>query len=403
MRRSKRAIKAFLLFTTFLEFAGIGIVLPTSPFIVTRYADRDSAALVIALLSSCYSLAQLAAIPYLGALSDRYGRRPILLVSLFGSAIGYLLLGIGGSLWVLFLGRVVDGITGGNISTIYAAGADLNDGDDRTQFFGLLGAIHGLGIVLGPMLGGAIYAVTGDVTSPAFLAAGVTLLNLALGAFVLPETLAVEHRSVHSHAGPLEQFADLFRVRSVRPLLLSIFFWQFAFAIFISNVAYLTEDRLGWQPDGAGVLFSICGLIVIVVQVGLVKRLLAWLGEVNLTTLGFGLMALGFVLLAAVTSGQWAGLIYAGAILATSGNGLLNAALNGLLSKRVSASEQGRAQAANQSVEALARVVGPVSGGWVYDRVGQSATYLGGAAILLLGAVISGAARAARSAQKLSV
>lgn len=392
MQPSRRFAKLFLLLTTFLEFAGIGLIIPVLPFIVVPYVAREDAALVVALLASSYSLTQLIAVPLIGSLSDRYGRRPVLLISIFGTAVGYLVFGVGGALWVLFLGRIIDGFTGGNVSTIFAAAADLTEEKERTQFFGYLGALHGLGIVLGPVLGALIYSLTNSVIAPVLVAAGVTVINLLWGYFAMPESLPASRRDIRitsARFNPIQQFAGVFALRQIRPLLVSIFLWQFGFAILISNLSYLTEDRLGWQPNLTSLLFSISGLTFIVVQLVFVKPLLARLGERRMSVAGFGLMVIGFVLLAIVALRQVEWLIFVATIITSSGNGLLNASMNGLLSNAVGAGEQGRAQGANQSVEALARVIGPVSGGWLYAGVGSAAAYLSAAAGLALGMAVA--------------
>src|SRR5258708_3106541 len=156
----------FILFTAFLNLAGVGILNPIVPFIVGKYVARADGAFVVSLLFTSYSLCQFLAVPTLGALSDRFGRRPVMLISLLGSAAGYLIFGLGGALWVLFLGRIIDGLTGGNIATIYAYGADITEPKDRTHFFGLLGAAAGMGFVMGPALAALLYKLTNTFQPP---------------------------------------------------------------------------------------------------------------------------------------------------------------------------------------------------------------------------------------------
>src|SRR5258707_6874907 len=176
----------FILFTALLTLAGVGILTPIVPFIVGKYVARADGAFVVSLLFTSYSLCQFLAVPTLGALSDRFGRRPVLLISLLGSAAGYLIFGLGGALWVLFLGRIIDGLTGGNIATIYAYGADITEPKDRTHFFGLLGAAAGMGFVMGPALGGLLYKLTNSFEAPLYFAAALTLANTVWGFFAMP-------------------------------------------------------------------------------------------------------------------------------------------------------------------------------------------------------------------------
>jgi len=185
----------FIIITAFLSVMGIGIVIPVLPFIVQKYmpgASNEAIALNVALMLSLYSVCQFFAAPPLGALSDRYGRRPILLFCLLGSAIGYLLFGIGGSLTILFIGRIIDGLTGGDISTIFAYIADITKPQDRGKIFGIIGATVGVGFMLGPSIGGFVSLI--NLSAPFYLAAGLTLLSMIFGYFVLPESLKKENR-----------------------------------------------------------------------------------------------------------------------------------------------------------------------------------------------------------------
>ncbi|MBZ0286615.1 MAG: MFS transporter, partial [Anaerolineae bacterium] len=268
-RSVTRFTRWFILITGFLNLTGIGIINPVVPFIASSYVDRKDGALVVALLFTTYSLCQFLAVPTLGALSDRFGRRPVLLVSLLGSAVGYFLFGIGGALWMLFLGRIIDGLTGGNLATIYAYAADITEPDERTQFFGQIGAFAGLGFVVGPALGGLVYTLTGNISAPLYFAAVVTLANTLWGFFVMPESLAPEGRATEiplARLNPLTQLMNVLRLPQLRLLLVGIFLWALAFAMLQSNLSYLTEDRLGWTPEGTSSIFFVVGLVGILTQ-----------------------------------------------------------------------------------------------------------------------------------------
>src|SRR5215212_4794301 len=181
-RRPTPRIMLFLMVMAFLNTIGVGIFLPVLAFIVQEYVrDQNSLAIAVGWLASVYAICQFIAAPGLGALSDRYGRRPILLICLLGSAVGYLLLGIGGALWVLILGRIIDGLTGANFSVVFAYIADVTPTDERGKYFGLVGAISGIAFILGPAIGGLVAKL--GISAPLYLAAAVTFANVIFGLF----------------------------------------------------------------------------------------------------------------------------------------------------------------------------------------------------------------------------
>ncbi|MFN8531287.1 MAG: MFS transporter, partial [Anaerolineae bacterium] len=288
--RIQRGTISFIVITAFLNLAGVGILAPVMTFIVGRYVtDPQAHTWTVSLLFMSYSLCQFIATPSLGALSDRYGRRPILLISLFGSAIGYLLLGIGGSVWMLFAGRIIDGITGGNIGTIYAYAADITTPKERTRFYGTLGAASGLGFVVGPIIGGGLYSLTGLLEAPMYAAALITLLNVVWGYFVMPESLSAERRDPQmdwARANPLTQLISVFRVPQIRLLLIAILLWTTSHSVIQSNLAHLTEDQLGWLPAQTNLLFVLIGIMQIVSQLYLIRILVPRFGEGRVALMG---------------------------------------------------------------------------------------------------------------------
>ncbi len=385
----RRAL-TFILITGFLNFAGIGLIGPVTKFIVERYV-RDPAEVAIAtgLLFTSYSFFQFLAVPALGALSDRYGRRPVLLISLLGSAVGYVLFGIGGALWVLFLGRIIDGVTGGNIGTIFAYIADLTEPQERTRYFGLLGAVFGLGFAVGPAVGGALAAVGGE-TAPVFFAALVSLLNVVWGYFVMPESLKPENRSDDirlAQLNPFSQLAESFHIPQLRWLLIATFMWMLPFAALQANLPVLGSDFLGSREQDVGAIFTIVGVVGIIVQGGLIRPLQERFGEKQLTLGGAVIFAIGFALLALIPTVRSNVLLVAGTIVFSVGNGLVTPALAGLISETVSAREQGRVQGGSQSMQALGRVIGPAIGGFAYGRISAAFPYWAGALLLMLAAV----------------
>jgi DHA1 family tetracycline resistance protein-like MFS transporter len=380
----------FLLLTAFLNMAGVGIIAPVLPFITGKYVADGDVIVAGSLLFTSFSFFQFLATPTLGALSDRYGRRPVLLVSLLGSAFGYLLLGIGGSIAMLFAGRIIDGITGGNIATIYAYAADITEPKNRTRFFGMLGSVAGLGFLFGPLTGFVAYRLAGTYEAPLFIAALLTLANAAWGYYVMPESLSAERRDKQitlNRLNPLTQLLNIFSIQQLRLLLIGVLLWSIAFAALQSNLGFLAEDRLQWQPDQTNMVFFIVGLVGIITQGGVVRYLLPILGEARMAMFGLISMLVGFLIISLVDATLYSAFIIIGVIPVAFGNGLIIPSLNGLFSSLVSATEQGRIQGGNQSIQALGRVIGPLWGGWIYTIISPSAPYLSGAVLLLSGAL----------------
>lgn len=394
-RNVKRGMFAFILVSAFINFAGIGIVNPILPYITLQYASRADSALVIGLFGTVYSICQFFAVPVLGAMSDRFGRRPILLVSFLGSAVGYLIFGVGGALWVLFLGRIIDGLTGGNIAAIQAYGADVTDDQERTRFYGTLGAVGAAGFIIGPALGALVYRLTNNPTAPVYAAALVTLLNTLWGFFVMSESLRPENRAQIRLAqmNPFTQLSEVLGIRQIRALLAAGFLWSLAYAFLQGNLSYFAEDRLRWTPDQTSLLFFVAGIFMVISQGALVKRLLPWLGEMKLALIGLALMVVCYGLIVLVANIGVGGWMYVSVVIGGLGLGLINPSLSGLLSKAVSAQEQGRIQGGNQAMGALSRVIGPVGAGWTYQSLGASTPYaIGIIALLLAGWAVLGAA-----------
>lgn len=378
----------FILVTNFLNFAGIGLLGPVSPFLVSRYlADPGQLALVNGWLFTSYSLCQFIAVPGLGALSDRFGRRPVLLLCLLGSAFGYLIFGLGGALWMLFLGRIIDGITGGNLGAIYAYVADLTEPQDRTRYYGMLGAVSGFAFVLGPALGG-ILAKAGGPTAPVFFAAIVSLINVCWGYFAMPESLKPENRSQNikiTQLNPFTQLIRIFRLPQLRWLLLAVLLWTLPFAALQSNLSVLGKDFLGAQPEDVSGIFAIVGVVGIIVQGGLIRVLLKRFSEIQIALVGSAFLVTGFALIGLVPSVRSVPLLIVGTLVFALGNSLFTPSITGLVSQSIGARDQGRVQGGSQSVQAVARVIGPLLGSAVYVYISAGASYF-------LGAILCGVA-----------
>jgi DHA1 family tetracycline resistance protein-like MFS transporter len=391
----------FILVTGFLNLAGVGLIAPISPFLVNQYVTSpDQLAIANGLLFTSYSLFQFLALPGLGALSDRFGRRPVLLISLFGSAIGYLIFGIGGALWVLFLGRIVDGITGANLSAIYAYIADLTPPQERTRYFGMIGSVSGFGFVIGPAIGG-ILAGIGGPTAPVYFAAVVTLLNVVWGYFAMPESLEPSKRSerisVH-HLNPLTQLVTSFRMPQLTWLLIATLLWALPFAGLQSNLSVLAKDELSFTAQDVAGLFTMIGLIGIVMQGFVVPRVAKKFGEIRLAILAATSMTIGFLIISQIPYHSETGWIYVGLVMFALGNNSMIPTLSSLFSQSVTIREQGRVQSANQSMQAIGRVVGPTAAGALYGGLGPASPYLIGA-LLMAGTALAVVTASRRKAQ----
>jgi MFS transporter, DHA1 family, tetracycline resistance protein len=395
----------FLLLTAFLNTAGMSMFLPVLPFIVRHYVpDQGSLAVTVGWLASIYALCQFFAAPGLGALSDRYGRRPLLLFCLLGSAAGYVLFGLGGALWVLFVGRIIDGLTGGNFSVLGAYLADVTAPEERSKYFGRFGAVAGAGFIVGPALGG--FAARLGESAPAYLAASVTALSLAWGFFFLPESLRPEHRAARVGLSELNLLAQLrraFALRQLRWLLVATFCFSLPFAMLSTGLGVLLIDMLGWQADTISFLFLLVGVTDIVMQGVITERLLPLVGEVGLTIAGLACEMAAYLLLGGVALLPSPLLVVAGTILFAVGTGFREPASRGLLSRLVGPGEQGAVQGGSQSIQSLAMVVGPLLGGALYTQVGRAApSWVGAVAIVLAILAVARAVPALRAHQEMS-
>ncbi len=256
--------KAFIfgLMSVFLCGMGFSIISPVVPFLVEPYVSNASEqAFFVTLLTSVYAICVFFVAPGLGALSDRYGRRPILLICLLGSSIGYLIFGIGGSIWVLFLGRIIDGVTGGSISTIFAYFADITPKEERTKYFGWISAIAGIGAAIGPTLGGVLakfgYAV------PMYFGAIITLLNFIYGILYMPESLHKNNRLKKItlvRLNPFTQLMSVLSMKNLKRLLISAFLIWIPNGSLQSIFSLFTMDTFNWTPTLIGLMFSIMGI-----------------------------------------------------------------------------------------------------------------------------------------------
>lgn len=295
--------KAFLfgIMSVFLCGMGFSIISPVVPFLVEPYVSNTSEqAFFVTLLTSVYAICVFFVAPGLGALSDRYGRRPILLICLLGSSIGYLIFGIGGSIWVLFLGRIIDGVTGGSISTIFAYFADITPKEERTKYFGWISAIAGIGAAIGPTLGGVLakfgYAV------PMYFGAIITLLNFIYGILYMPESLHENNRLKKItlvRLNPFTQLMSVLSMKNLKRLLISAFLIWIPNGSLQSIFSLFTMDTFNWTPTLIGLMFSIMGIQDIISQGLIMPKLLMKLSDVKIAILGMVSEIIGYALIAA--------------------------------------------------------------------------------------------------------
>jgi DHA1 family tetracycline resistance protein-like MFS transporter len=353
----KRSPLLVIFVTVFIDLVGFGIVIPVLPFYVEGTKFNASPRMV-GLLFASYSVMQLVFTPILGRLSDRYGRRPILLISLLGTAAGFLVLGFATTLWMLFAGRIIDGISGGNISTAQAYIADITTPENRAKGMGLIGAAFGLGFTFGPAIGGVLSKW--GISVPFIFAGGLALANAVLLYFTLPETVTPDHPARASAAtGRWSQLFHALKQKRLTFVLVIYFLFVTAFSIMTTSFALFTMYRFGYDASHNGYLFMYVGILGVVIQGGLIGRLVKAFGELPLVITGALLFAVSLFIMPEV--GPQAGLLTllgVGGLFAV-GNSLATPSLQTLASKSAGRGEQGGVLGVTQSVASLARAIGP--------------------------------------------
>ena len=348
-----------VIFTTvFIDLVGFGIVIPVLPFYAEGTAFNATPR-TVGLLFASYSIMQLIFSPVLGRLSDRYGRRPVLLLSIIGTGIGFLVIGFATTVFMLFVGRILDGITGGNISTAQAYIADITTEENRAKGMGLIGAAFGLGFIFGPAIGGILSRW--GIHVPFFFAAALCFANAALLFFTLPETVTPDHPAKNL-AGSRSFRNVLNSLKQPRLAFVLIIYFLFivAFSIMTTSFSLFTMFRFGYDAQHTGYLFAYVGLIAVIIQGGLIGRLVKRFGELPLVIFGafcfaISLFAVPFV---GPAAGGLAALLIGGGVF-SMGNSLATPALTSLASKSVGPAQQGVVLGVTQSVASLARAVGP--------------------------------------------
>lgn len=378
----------FILVTMFLNFLGFSIIIPILPFLIEEFVDPSRLAFYVTVIFSVYALCQFLSAPGLGALSDLWGRRPVLLLSLFGSIVGYLFLAFGGSIALIFVGRIIDGLTGGNISTVYAYLADITEPSQRSKYYGMVGAAGGFGFMVGPAIGGILGAA--HLAAPLILAAGITAVNMIWGFFVLPESLKSEHKLEKfeiSHLNPFGHLFELFRIDILKKLFISSFvFFVGLFSVYGITSVY-AKEVFNWNTTKIGILLFAVGVVDIISQGFLVRKLTSKLGEIKLSVWGIILAGIGVLLAAETSIAVSVFVFYAGFILLNLGDGLMEPSFSGLVANSVGPKMQGRVQGGYQSVQAVARIIGPLFAGWAYV-IWKGLPYASGALLCLVGVIV---------------
>jgi MFS transporter, DHA1 family, tetracycline resistance protein len=364
--------------TIFVNLVGFGIIIPLLPF----YAETFGASpLVIGLLFAVFSLCQLAAAPALGDISDRYGRRPVLIFSLLGTVVSFVMLALAHSVAMLFAARIVDGLSGGNISTARAYVADVTEPKDRARAYGLIGAAFGLGFILGPALSGILSGVS--YTAPIWAAAAVTLVATLMAWLWLPETV---HRAHAGYGNPFSYLPALVRRAPIRRVLTIDFTYWFAFAMFQTTFALFAARRFGFDAARTGYFFAAFGLLGAVIQGGFIRPIVARLGDKPTFMLGLVFAAGGLLASAAAHSV----LMFSAALVPLAfGIGFGHPTVSSLVSRVARGDEQGRVQGAASAVESLGRTIGPVWGNASLQQYGEATPYISAAAFLLLTLLMS--------------
>jgi MFS transporter, DHA1 family, tetracycline resistance protein len=359
--------------TIFVNLIGFGIIIPLLPY----YAESFHASpTVIGLLFAVFSLCQLVAAPALGDLSDRYGRRPILIFSLLGTVVSFVMLAMAHSIVMLFLARIVDGLSGGNISTARAYVADVTEPKDRARAYGLIGAAFGLGFIMGPALSGLLAQVS--YTAPIWAAAALTFVASAMAWLWLPETV---HRANASAGNPLSYLPELLRRPAIGRVLLVDFIYWFAFSIFQTTFALFAERRFGFDVSRTGYFMAGFGVLGAVIQGGFIRPIVKRTGDKPMFIAGVLFSMIGLIFAGAAHSVT----LFALALVPLAfGMGFGHPTVSSLVSRTGRGDEQGRLQGAASAVESLGRTIGPVWGNASLQRYGEATPFYSGAAFLVL-------------------
>jgi DHA1 family tetracycline resistance protein-like MFS transporter len=358
----------FVLSAVFIDMVGIGIAIPVLPVLIGDYtADRATQALWFTALTAAYGVMQFLCAPILGAISDRFGRRPVLLAAIVGLGVHYLLIAIAPSLWVMLLARLLGGITGASFSVANAYLADVSPPEERAKSFGMIGAAFGLGFICGPPLGGVLGEI--DLHLPFYVAAGLSFVNAIYGFLVVPESLPPERRSPFSlyKANPFRALIALVRQHAIGSVVIAFTLYITAHMTMIQTWVLFTHFRFGWSTLSNGILLGCVGVLSAVVQGGLLGRLVKWLGEERLALIAIGTNVVALILYGLAPQGwMMFAILFAGFIVFAAGP-----SLQSLVSKSTDPAAQGITLGAMQSINSLAFILGAVFGNGILASVSE--------------------------------
>lgn len=379
----KRLPITFILISVVLDSMGIGLIMPVMPDLIqeVQAAGISDAAVWGGILATIFAAMQFIFGPTLGSLSDRFGRRPVLLISLAVMAFDYILMAVAGTMTLLIIGRILGGITAATQSTAAAYMADISEPDEKAANFGLIGAAFGVGFVLGPLMGGLLAEY--GTRAPFYAAAALAAANFVFGYFVLPETVTDKIRRPFEwrRANPLGAFKHINKLPGLGRLMLITFVYAIAFFVYPGVWAYFGAEQFGWGPGMIGLSLGVFGIGIAVVQGVLMRPILRWLGERNAVIAGLAIDVLAFVALGFIQNG-WIALALTPL---TALGSIAGPALQGIMSRRADDNQQGELQGALASINAVATVVAPlvVTQTFWYFTKDSTGIYLPGAPFLL--------------------
>jgi DHA1 family tetracycline resistance protein-like MFS transporter len=395
MPGSRKAAVSFIFITLLLDVIGLGLIIPVFPQLIEELIQGNisEASQWAGLLTFAYAIMQFICAPIIGNLSDKYGRRPVLLLSLLGFGIDYIFLSLAPTIWWLFVGRLIAGLFGASFTTATAYIADISTSENRSKNFGMIGAAFGLGFIIGPGLGGLLGGVGPRV--PFMAAAVLTLMNLIYGYFVLPESLAKEHRRPFEwkRANPMGSLLQLKKYKGDEGLIVSLIFLYIAGHAVQSTWTFFNIEKFQWSNTLMGISLTVIGLLIAIVQGGLIRYINPKLGEERSVYVGLGLYSLGLFLFSFATDG-WMMFVF---LIPYCLGGIAGPAIQSIISGNVPKNEQGELQGALTSLMSATSIVGPLLMtnlfAWFTRPEGDikfaGAPFFAGAILMLISAVIA--------------